>query len=89
MCSYTSEKVEIYQEAPNDPEMPKYPEYDPSTYPQYRLAERENYMTSNGLVKFNLDYVISSARGYIRSDFEKDAYLDAPLVKLEDYVWFV
>jgi hypothetical protein len=49
------EKVEIYKEDPNDPEMSIYPEFDPSTYPQYRFVECNNYMTSRGLVKFNLD----------------------------------
>jgi hypothetical protein len=43
-------------------------------------------MTSRGLVKFNLDYMIETARNFRRTDLEKNAYLDAPLVRLEDYV---
>jgi hypothetical protein len=89
ICNYIGEKVELYRDDSNDPKMPIYPEYDPFAYPQYRFVECENYMTSKGLVKFNLDYVIRVARGYIRSDFEKDAYLNAPLISLDNYVWFV
>jgi hypothetical protein len=57
--------------------------------PKYRFVEYENYMTSRSLVKFNLDYIISAARSYIREDFEKDDYLNAPLVSLRNYVWLV
>jgi hypothetical protein len=85
ICRYIEEKVELYRD---DPEMPTYPEFDPSTYPQYRFVECDNYMTSRGVVKYNLDYVIETAKNFGRSDLEKNAYLDAPLIRLEDYVWF-
>jgi hypothetical protein len=52
ICKFMEEKVEIYEEDPNDLEMPKYPEYDPSTYPQYRFVEYKNYFTVRGFVKF-------------------------------------
>jgi hypothetical protein len=84
ICHYIEEKVGLYKEDPDDPEMPTYPEFDPSTYPQYRFVECDNYMISKGLVKFDLDYVIETARNFGRSDLEKNAYLDAPLVRLED-----
>jgi hypothetical protein len=45
-------------------------------------------MTSRGLVKFNLADVIETARNFGINDLEKNAYLDAPLIRLEDYVWF-
>jgi hypothetical protein len=65
-----------------------YPEFDPSTYPQYRFVECNNYMTSRGLVKFNLDYVINTATNLNRKDLERNAYFDAPFVCLEKYTWF-
>jgi hypothetical protein len=74
--------LQTYFPASND--MPTYPEFDPSTYPQYRFVECDNYMTSRGLVKFNLDYVINTATNWNRKDLERNAYLDAPFVKLEN-----
>jgi hypothetical protein len=65
-----------------------YPEFDPSTYPQYRFVECDNYMTSRGLVKFNLDYAINTSTNWKWKDLERNGYLDAPFVKLENYTWF-
>jgi hypothetical protein len=53
ICKFINETVEIDKEAPDDPERPTEPEFAPSTYPQYRFVECDNYMTSRGLVKFN------------------------------------
>jgi hypothetical protein len=68
--------------------MPIIPEFDPSTYPQYRFVECDNYMTSRCLVKFNLDYVINTANNWNRKDLDRKAYLDAPYVSLKNYTWF-
>jgi hypothetical protein len=45
-------------------------------------------MTSRDLVKFNLDYVINTATHWNRKDLERNAYLDAPFIRLENYTWF-
>jgi hypothetical protein len=66
--------------------MPKYPEYDQSTYPQYRFVECDNYFTSRGFVKFNLECVIKIARNFRRPKFEDDPYLNEPLIGKENYV---
>jgi hypothetical protein len=62
--------------------MPTYPEFDPSAYPQYKFVECDNYMTSRGLIKFNLDYAINTATNWNRKDLERNAYFDTPFVKL-------
>jgi hypothetical protein len=89
ICKSIKEIVEICKEDTDDPEMPTYPEFDPSTYPQFRFVECDNYMASRGLIKFNLDYVINPATNWNRNDLERNAYFDAPFVRLENIHGFV
>jgi hypothetical protein len=53
-----------------------------------RFDECDNYFTSPGFVKFNLEYAIKVSRDFRMHNFEDDAYLIMPLVEKTNYVWF-